>query len=206
MGTPRIEDYALIGDTQTAALVSLDGSIDWLCFPRFDSGACFANLLGTRDNGRWQLHPADAVRVVSRRYVGDSLVLETTFETDTGVVQVIDFMPVRGEAPDVVRIVVGVTGRVPMRMDLVVRFDYGASVPWVRREGDGRLSFVAGPDALALRSPIDTRGEDMATVADFEVKAGDRLPMVLSWHPSHMPAPHLVDAEDALEGTLAWWE
>jgi GH15 family glucan-1,4-alpha-glucosidase len=206
VGTPRIEDYALIGDTQTAALVSLDGSIDWLCFPRFDSGACFANLLGTRDNGRWKLHPTDEVRAVSRRYIDDSLVLETTFETDGGVVQVIDFMPVRGEAPDVVRIVAGVSGRVPMRMDLVVRFDYGFSVPWVRRKGDGRLSFVAGPDALELRSPIATRGEDMATGALFEVKEGDRLPLVLSWHPSHVPTPHLVDAEQALEGTLAWWE
>jgi GH15 family glucan-1,4-alpha-glucosidase len=201
-----VEDYALIGDTQTAALISRDGSIDWLCFPRFDSGACFARLVGTRGNGHWQIQPTDVVRATSRRYVGDSLVLETTFETDTGVVQVIDFMPVRGEAPDVVRIVVGISGRVPMRMDLVVRFDYGFSVPWVRREPDDRLSFIAGPDALSFRAPVTTRGEDLATVADFEVEAGDRLPMVLSWHASHLPPPHLVDAEVALEGTLAWWE
>jgi GH15 family glucan-1,4-alpha-glucosidase len=201
----RIEDYALIGDTQTAALVGVDGSIDWLCFPRFDSGACFAALLGTRDNGRWSLAPAGPVRTSSRRYVGDSLVLETTFETDDGIVQVIDLMPVRGEAPDVVRIVVGVEGRVPMHLDLVVRFDYGASIPWVRREEADRSSFVAGPDALTLRSPIEARGENMATVADFTVAAGDRVPFVLTWRPSHLPTPKLVDAEVALQETLSWW-
>ena len=201
----RIEDYGLIGDTQTAALVGADGSIDWLCFPRFDSGACFAALVGAPDNGRWQIRPTGATVATSRRYVADSLVLETTFETDDGVVQIIDFMPVRGEAPDVVRIVVGVSGRVPMRMDLVIRFDYGSSVPWARREHDGRSSFIAGPDALSLRSSVVTRGEDMATVAEFTVAAGERIPFVLSWHPSHLPAPRPVDAELALVETLQWW-
>jgi len=201
----KIEDYALIGDTQTAALVGRDGSVDWLCLPRFDSGACFATLLGGRDNGRWKLAPADASASVTRRYLPDTLVLETTFTTPTGTVRVLDCMPIRGEAPDLVRVVEGVHGRVAMHMDLVIRFDYGAFVPWVRRV-DGALQAVAGPDAVELRTPITTRGEGLSTVADFEVAAGDRVPFVLTWHPSHEPPPRPVDAFRAVEVTRRWWE
>jgi GH15 family glucan-1,4-alpha-glucosidase len=202
----RLEDYALVGDTQTAALVGRDGSIDWLCLPRFDSPACFAALLGTGGHGRWKMGPADAARGrVTRRYRPGTLVLETEATTPEGVVRVVDCMPVRGEAPDVVRLVEGVSGRVAMRMELVVRFDYGSSVPWVRRT-DGALQAVAGPDALELRTPVETRGEGWATFADFEVGAGDRIPFVLTWHPSHRPAPHPVDAERAVAGTERWWQ
>lgn len=153
----RIESYALIGDTQTAALVGTDGSIDWLCLLRFDAGACFAALLGDDSHGRWLMTPAVAVRRVTRRYRPNTLVLETTFETDDGVVRVVDCMPPRQRDPDVVRVVETVSGSVPMRMQLVVRFDYGSSVPWVRRTSDG-LSLVAGPDALILRTPVDLEG------------------------------------------------
>ncbi len=201
----RIEDYGVIGDTQTAALVGRDGSVDWLCLPRFDSGACFAALLGDRNNGRWKIAPKDVAVSVSRRYVPDTLVLETTFSTSTGVVRIQDCMPVRGEAPDVVRIVEGVSGRVPMCLDLVIRFDYGAFVPWVRSV-DGGPRAVAGPDALELRTPIETRGEGLATVAEFEVAAGDRVPFVLTWHPSSAPPPRPVDAERAVADTTRWWQ
>ena len=200
----RIEDYALIGDTQTAALVSSEGSIDWLCLPRFDSGACFAALLGDRTHGAWQIAPAGTSSSTTRRYRPNSLVLETTFTTPEGSVRLVDCMPVRGEAPDVVRLVEGVSGRVDMRMDLVIRFDYGRSVPWVRRTGDALLA-IAGPDALYLRTPVPTRGEDLSTVADFSVAAGDRVPFVLTWNPSHRPAPHPVDAVRAVDDTDKWW-
>ena len=200
----KIEDYAVIGDTQTAALVGRDGSLDWLCLPRFDSGACFAALLGDRDNGRWKLAPSTEA-TVSRRYRPGTLVLETTFTTPTGQVRVLDCMPVRGEAPDVVRVVEGLSGRVAMHMDLVIRFDYGALVPWVRRI-DGALRAVAGPDSLELRTPVATRGEGLSTVADFEVGPGDRVPFVLTWHASHDPPPAAVDANRAVDDTVAWWE
>ena len=204
-GTVNIEEYALIGDTQTAALVGRDGSIDWLCLPRFDSGACFAALLGDRNNGCWRIAPTDAAATSTRRYIGDTLVLQTTFTTPTGTVQLTDCMPVRGVAPDVVRIVEGISGHVPMRMDLVLRFDYGAVVPWVRSV-DGALRAVAGPDAVELRTPVATRGEDMSTVADVDVTAGDVIPFVLTWHPSHEAPPPPVDGLAALSDTLAWWE
>jgi GH15 family glucan-1,4-alpha-glucosidase len=200
----RIEDYALIGDTQTGALVARNGSIDWLCLPRFDSGACFAALLGDREHGRWLVAPAEESRTVTRRYRPDTLVLETTSTTSTGTVRLVDCMPVRGEAPDVVRVVEGVAGSVRMRMDLVIRFDYGAFVPWVRTV-DGALRAVAGPDALELRTPVATRGDGLATVADFEVHAGERIPFVLTWHPSHELPPRPVDALDAVEATTGWW-
>jgi GH15 family glucan-1,4-alpha-glucosidase len=199
----RIEDYALIGDTQTAALVGRDGSMDWLCLPRFDSGACFASLLGDRSNGRWRIAPL-AEASVSRRYRPGTLVLETTFDTPDGSVRLVDCMPIRGAAPDVVRVVEGISGRVRMHMDLVIRFDYGASVPWVRRV-DGVLRAVAGPDALELRTPIATHGEDLATAAEFEVAAGDRVPFVLTWHASHEAPPAAADPQHAVEDTEAWW-
>ena len=164
----RIEDYALIGDLQTAALVGRDGSIDWCCFPRFDSGACFAALLGTPEHGRWLLAPTAAVTHCARRYRHDTLVLETLHETTDGAVRVIDFMPPRGEAPDIVRIVEGVEGTVSMRSELVIRFDYGKIVPWVRRVDHARVA-VAGPDALCFRTPVEPHGEDMTTVSEFTV-------------------------------------
>ncbi|MGE0794197.1 MAG: glycoside hydrolase family 15 protein [Acidimicrobiia bacterium] len=201
----KIEDYARIGDTQSAALVGRDGSIDWLCLPRFDSGACFAALLGDRTNGTWRIGPAGGRADATRRYVGDTLVLETTFSTSSGTVLLTDFMPVRGVAPDVVRVVRGVSGRVAMRMDLVLRFDYGASVPWVRRVGDA-LRAVAGPDAVELRTPVETRGEASSTVAEFEVGRGDVVPFVLTWHPSHEAPPPPVDALEAMAQTITWWE
>ena len=200
----RIEHYAFIGDTQTGALVGTDGSIDWACFPRLDAAACFAALLGGPDDGRWSLAPRAPVRRVRRRYVDASLVLETEMETDDGVVRLVDFMPPRGEAPDVVRLVVGVRGRVAMRTKLVVRFDYGRRVPWVRTI-DGVVCAVAGPDELRLATPVATRGEGLATVADFVVEPGARVPFVLTWHPSHQRAPVPVDAEQALADTLAYW-
>ena len=200
----RIEDYALIGDCQTAALVGKDGSIDWLCFPRFDSPACFAALLGTPENGRWHLAPRAEVRSVQRRYVDDTLVLETEFETETGVIAVIDFMPIRDVAPDVVRIVEGRRGAVEVRSELVIRFDYGSVVPWVRRD-DGGITAVAGPDALHLRTSVETHGENMTTVGDFTVREGERVPFVLTWHRSFDPDPKPVDPEAALGDTLDWW-
>ncbi len=201
----RIEDYALVGDLQTAALVSRNGSVDWLCFPRFDSGACFAALLGDESNGRWLLAPTDQSASATRRYLEDTLVLETTWEADSGVARVLDFMPPRGEAPDIVRIVEGVSGRVEMRTELVIRFDYGRIVPWVRRlDGDTRLA-IAGPDAVCLRTPVEVRGEDMKTVATFTVAEGRRVPFVLTWYPSFRDLPKEVDAEQALLDTTTFW-
>jgi GH15 family glucan-1,4-alpha-glucosidase len=199
----RIEDYALVGDLQTAALVERGGSIDWLCFPRFDSGACFAALLGGPDNGRWLLAPVDG-GTTSRRYLHDTLVLETTWETDTGTARVLDFMPPRGRAPDIVRIVEGVRGSVRMRSELTIRFDYGHVVPWVRRV-DGTRVAVAGPDALCLRTPATTRGEEMRTISELQVDEGERVPFVLTWFPSHEPLPDEIDPERALAETESFW-
>jgi GH15 family glucan-1,4-alpha-glucosidase len=204
MGANRIEDYALIGDCETAALVSLEGSVDWLSFPAFDSAACFAALLGTPEHGRWLLAPAVPVTSVRRWYHGDSLVLETEFTTPDGVVSVIDFMPIRTALPDLVRIVVGRSGRVPMRLEFVVRFDYGSVVPWVRRMPGG-LSAVAGPDSLLLRTPVPLRGADFKTVADFVVAEGERIPFDLTWFPSHRQSQNDLDPERALKRTTAWW-
>ena len=208
MPTP-IEDYAIIGDTETVALVSKAGSIDWLCLPRFDSGACFAALLGDERNGHWSLAPAETPTAVRRRYRPDTLVLETEFDVAGGTVRLVDFMPPRGlergHNPDVVRIVQGVTGRVAMRMHLTARFDYGWVVPWVTSEA-GLLHAVAGPDALALATPVPLHGDDLATVAHFEVAAGDEVPFVLTWYASTDPAPELVDAAIAARDTTAWWQ
>jgi GH15 family glucan-1,4-alpha-glucosidase len=200
-----IEDYAILGDTRTAALVGKDGSIDWLCFPRFDSEAIFAALLGTEQHGRWLLAPAGDVRAVRRRYRGDTLVLETEFDTDEGTVRLIDFMPPRGEASDLIRIVEGVRGRVPMRMELRLRFGYGRVVPWVYREA-GDLVAVAGPDAVWLRTPTHTSGRDLATVAEFSVGPGDQAPFVLTWCPSHLPPPEPVDPVVELGATEGFWQ
>jgi GH15 family glucan-1,4-alpha-glucosidase len=200
----RIEDYALIGDCETAALVSRDGSLDWLCVPRFDSAACFAALLGSPEHGRWLLAPAGDHREIRRRYRPGTLVLETDYETDSGAVTVVDFMPPRTAAPDVVRLVEGKRGEVVMRMELTIRFDYGSSIPWVRRTEDG-LSAVAGPDALRLRTPAELRGQDFRTVAEFTVSPRQRVPFVLTWYPSHQSAPPEVDVEAQLRETEKWW-
>jgi GH15 family glucan-1,4-alpha-glucosidase len=200
----RIEDYALIGDTQTVALVGRNGSIDWLCFPRFDSGACFAALLGTPDHGRWLVAPCDAARATRRRYRDGTLVLETEFETDTGVVRLTDCMPPRGRDPDVVRLVEGVNGEVAMRSELAIRFDYGSIVPWVRRTADG-ISAVAGPDAICLHTCVPVRGQGLTSVSEFTVRAGERVPFVLTWHPSHQSAPERLDGIREIEDTERWW-
>jgi GH15 family glucan-1,4-alpha-glucosidase len=204
MASP-IEDYALIGDTRTAGLVSREGSIDWLCLPRFDSGACFAALLGNARHGRWYLHPAgDGVRDTRRRYRPGTLVLETELTTDSGVARVVDCMPPDEDIPNVVRMVEGVEGEVAMHMELVVRFDYGWVIPWVRKI-EGVLHAVGGPDALTLRTPVKHHGHDHTTVADFTVRAGERVPFVLTWHPSHTPIPEGVDAAAAIAGAEVWW-
>ena len=200
----RIEDYALIGDTQTAALVGRDGSIDWWCVPRFDSGAVFASLLGNADHGRWQIAPAGGIQRVERRYRDDTLVLETTFHTDEGSVRVTDCMPIRGRTVDIVRIVEGLSGRVPMRMELAIRFDYGSIVPWVVR-ADGGLQAVAGPDAMMLRTPVHTHGAGQRTVADFVVSAGEEVPFVLAYYASHERPPRPIDAHRAVQDTTRWW-
>ncbi len=201
----KIEDYALLGDCQTAALVGKDGSIDWLCLPRFDSNSIFAALLGGPENGRWKIAPTSPVRSVRRRYLDDTLVLETEIETDEGVVALIDFMPVRVVAPDLARIVVGRRGTVAMRSELILRFDYGSIVPWVQKS-EGGITAVAGPDAVRFRTPVPLRGEDMTTVAEFSVVEGQRVPFVLTWHSSFKPTPRVVDAEKVLGETLSWWE
>jgi GH15 family glucan-1,4-alpha-glucosidase len=200
-----IEDYAIIGDCHTAALVSRAGSIDWLCLPRFDSGACFAALLGSPDNGRWRIAPAGGTREVRRSYRGRSLVLETEHHTEDGVVAVIDFMPVRDDVADVVRIVEGRGGRVPMRMELVMRFDHGAVIPWVQRAERG-IDAVAGPDRLSLRCDVPTRGEQFRTVSEFAVSAGERVRFDLTWSPSYGPVARELDEMAAVAATQSWWE
>jgi GH15 family glucan-1,4-alpha-glucosidase len=199
----RIEDYALISDLQTAALVHRDGSIDWCCFPRFDSAACFATILGHREHGRWLVAP-DGDGEATRRYRGDSLVLETDWETSDGKIRVVDFMPPRGDAPDIVRIVEGVSGRVRVRSELVIRFGYGLIVPWVRRVDTARVA-TAGPDALCYRTTAPVRGENLTTVSEFEVAAGDRVPFTLTWFPSHSDLPAAFEADDALRDTEHYW-
>jgi GH15 family glucan-1,4-alpha-glucosidase len=200
----RIEDYAVIGDCFTAALVGRDGSIDWLCLPRFDSGACFAALLGNTDNGRWRIAPQQPVKEVRRRYREGSLVLETEFETAEGAVRLIDCMAARDGSPCVVRVVEGLRGRVTVGMELVIRFDYGSIVPWVQRTPEG-LSAVGGPDSLQLRTPVELHNKDFRTVAEFSVRAGERVPFTLNWHPSYQPAPDAADPETALTEADAWW-
>ena len=203
MSSPRIEDYALIGDLQTAALVERGGSIDWLCFPRFDSGACFAALLGNPDNGRWLIAPENG-GTTQRRYLNDTFVLETIWENDEGSVRVLDFMPPRGRAPDVVRIIEGIRGSVRMRSELVIRFDYGSILPWVHRADGARLA-IAGPDGLCFRTPAPTHGENMRTISEIVVNEGERVPFILTWYPSQQGAPKKIDPEVALAETESFW-
>jgi GH15 family glucan-1,4-alpha-glucosidase len=201
---PRlIEDYALLSDLQTAALVHRRGSIDWCCFPRFDSDAVFAALLGHREHGRWLVAPAEEGEP-RRRYRDGSLVLETEWETREGKIRVIDFMPPRGEAPEIVRIVEGVSGSVTVRSELVIRFGYGRIFPSLRRLDDTHVA-TAGPDAIVLGTPVPTVGENRATVSTFKVGAGERVPFTLTWFPSHVARPAAVDAEDALQETETFW-
>ena len=201
----RIEDYGLIGDCETAALVGRDGSIDWLCWPRFDSDACFAALLGTRENGHWSISPKSRVLAVTRRYRPNTLILETRFETDTGAATLIDFMPIRDGNSDIVRIVVGEAGEVPFQLELVLRFGYGAIVPWVTRLNATTLNATAGPDMVVISSPVRMQGEGLKTVGDFTVAAGRRLPFVLTYCASHRSPPQPTDAEAALQRTEAFW-
>src|SRR5271156_2389846 len=188
----RIEDYAVIGNCETAAVVGRDGSIDWLCLPRFDSAACFASLVGDESNGFWRIAPRESpvpgtdapLLATKRQYRGDTLVLETEFTVASGTVRIVDCMPVRAGYPEIVRVVEGVSGRVDMRMDLRIRFGYGEVIPWVRQI-DGLMRAIAGPDGLALWTPVHTQGEDLSTVAHFAVSAGEKMPFVLAWFPSH---------------------
>jgi GH15 family glucan-1,4-alpha-glucosidase len=200
----KIEDYALIGDCHTAALVGNNGSIDWLCLPRFDSGACFAALLGKPENGRWLIAPSIPVRAVRRRYRPDTLVLETEFETDEGEVTLIDWMPHRSDHPALGRIVAGKSGDVPMKLQLIIRFDYGSVVPWVRRKQHG-IQAVAGPDRLLVTTEVELRGQDLTTVAEFNVSARQRVPFMLEWLPSEKEWSEPPDPEESLEETARYW-
>jgi GH15 family glucan-1,4-alpha-glucosidase len=202
-----IEDYALIGNMRTAALVSRNGSIDWACAPRFDSSAFFAALLGDVENGRWRIAPTDEQARVERSYRGDTLVLETVFATEGGEVSLIDFMPVDHEADDRVdlaRLVVGRRGEVAMRQEITLRFDYGRAKPWLRR-AEGGVRGVAGPDGVLLTTPVELVNEDFSTRSEFTVRAGEAVPFVLTWSPSHKPPPSPLDALAALSETEAWW-
>jgi GH15 family glucan-1,4-alpha-glucosidase len=201
----RIEDYALIGDCQTAALVGKDGSIDWLCVPRFDSAACFAALLGGPEHGRWLVAPRVPIKRVTRAYRDGSLILDTTFESDDAEVIVTDCMPMRDAVPHVIRTVRGVRGRMPMRTELIVRFDYGSVVPWVRKLDGHGIRAIAGPDSIRLQSDVPLRGENLTTVAEFDVAPGDTVSMVLTWHPSHVEVPAEVDAAAMVHRTERAW-
>jgi GH15 family glucan-1,4-alpha-glucosidase len=202
----RIEDYAMIGNTHTVALVGNNGSIDWLCIPRFDSGACFAALLGNPTNGHWQIAPDATVQSVRRRYTGPTLILENEFVTESGAVVVIDFMPIarRAQRTDIVRIVRGLRGSVPMRMNLTVRFDYGHIVPWITRY-DHAIRAIAGPDALELRTPVPMQVQNLATVSEFMIASGQSIPFTLTWYPSHEGPPSEDDSGQLLRETEAWW-
>ncbi|WP_328772583.1 glycoside hydrolase family 15 protein [Streptomyces sp. NBC_00286] len=203
---PAIEDYALIGDHQTAALIGRDGSIDWLCLPRFDSAACFAKLLGDEENGHWRLAPKGAGACTRRAYRQDSLVLDSEWETPEGTVRVTDLMPQRDRSPDVVRVVEGLEGRVTMHSALRLRFDYGSIVPWMRKS-DGHRVAVAGPDSVWLRSEpkVRTWGRDYSTHSEFTVAEGEKVAFVMTWHPSHEPRPPLIDPHEALASSVDDW-
>jgi GH15 family glucan-1,4-alpha-glucosidase len=200
----RIEDYALIGDCRTAALVGRDGSIDWLCWPRFDSEACFAALLGSREHGRWLIAPRDKASV-TRRYRPNTLVLETRFETPDGAATLVDFMPRRGDHSTIVRFVIGTRGQVAMHTELILRFGYGAIVPWVTRVETGALRAIAGPDMVVMHTPVHLRGEDMTTVGEFTITRGETIPFVLTYARSHWPLPNPIDPTTALAETETYW-
>src|SRR3954469_5780506 len=200
-----IEDYALIGDCQAAALVGRNGSIDWLCWPRFDSDACFAALLGTEEHGRWRIAPRDQKAHVTRRYRGSTLILETRFETEEGTVLLIDFMPFRTQTPSIIRLVVGEHGRVVMDTEFVLRFGYGALVPWVTQLDDGTLRAIAGPDMVLLRTPVHLVGQNMKTIGEFTVAAGETVPFELTESRSHLPPPPPLDPHSARDETEALW-
>ncbi len=202
----RIEDYALVGDMQTAALVGRTGSIDWLPFPRFDSSSCFGALLGGREHGRWVIAPAGGGPATTRRYRQDTLILESEWQTPEGRVRVIDFMPPRGNDPDIVRIVEGLEGTVTMRTELVIRLDYGSLIPWIRRLDVRTLVALGGPDGLVLRTPVQLEPENKSHTAEFKVREGERVPFVLTWYASHMELPRPVDAEQALVDTEVFWQ
>jgi GH15 family glucan-1,4-alpha-glucosidase len=201
----KIEDYALIGDTQTAALVSTEGSIDWFCAPRFDSASCFSKLLGNNKNGFWKIAPVESASMVSRSYVGNSLVLETVFETSQGSIKLTDCMPIRDEDCKIVRIIEGLSGTVDVEMTLVIRFGYGKIVPWVMKR-NGILQAIAGPDALSLWTPVETHGKDMTTIANFKVSQGSLIPFVLTYHDSAKAPSPPVDAKWAVLDTVDFWE
>jgi GH15 family glucan-1,4-alpha-glucosidase len=200
----RIEDYALIGDCRSAALVSREGSIDWLCWPRFDSEACFAALLGTSEHGRWLIAPREKAQI-TRRYRPDTLVLETHFETADGAATLLDFMPRNCDHSTIVRFVVGKRGQLAMHTELILRFGYGAIVPWVSRVESGALRAIAGPDMVALHTPVHLRGKDMTTVGEFTISRGETIPFVLTYSPSHLPLPRPVDPTEALAETETYW-
>jgi GH15 family glucan-1,4-alpha-glucosidase len=200
-----LEDYALIGDCETAALVSYDGSIDWLCWPRFDSDAVFAALLGTHKNGRWLIAARDNKARIKRRYRDDTLILETSIETRTGAVTLIDFMPPRGKNSDVVRMVRGERGHVDMHTELILRFNYGSAVPWVNRLSDGTIRAIAGPDMVTMRTPVKLIGKSLTTLGEFTVKKGDVVPFVLTHGPSHLAPPRAINPRQALRDTETFW-
>src|SRR5258707_439855 len=201
----HIEDYALIGDCEAAALVARNGSLDWVCWPRFDSDACFAALLGSDDHGHWLIAPRDDGATSTRRYRPNTLILETRFECSEGAVTLVDFMPMRGTHSSVVRLVVGERGRVTMSTKLVLRFGYGSIVPWVTRLDDGTLRAIAGPDMVVLRTPIKLTGENLRTIGEFEVAAGETVPFVLTYGSSHLPPPAAHSPEAMLEATEGFW-
>ncbi|HYP17126.1 MAG TPA: glycoside hydrolase family 15 protein, partial [Opitutus sp.] len=200
----KLEDYGFIGDLHTCALVGRNGSIDWLCVPRFDSEAVFASLLGAEENGGWRISPKEPVLRATQRYRPETLVLETEFETASGIVRITDCMPVSDAAHDVVRVVEGVHGRVEMTMRLIIRMNYGRTIPWVRHV-DGGIVAIAGPDALMLRTEVDTHGEGLTTAARFHVGAGERRKFVLTWYRSHLAPPEEIDACEAVARTERYW-
>ncbi len=201
----RIEDYALIGDCHAAALVAREGSIDWLCWPRFDSEACFAALLGTPQHGRWLIAPRKADAPVSRAYRKNTLILETRFECPEGAVRLVDFMPIGGTAPSIVRLVIGERGKVEMGAELILRFGYGSAVPWVEKLDDGTLRAIAGPDMVVVRTPIALVGRDLTHQGEFVVAQGEQIPFVMSYGPSHLPPPAALDADAMLAETETFW-
>jgi GH15 family glucan-1,4-alpha-glucosidase len=203
----QIEDYALVGDCETAALVGRDGSIDWLCWPRFDSGACFAAILGRPEHGRWLIAPKESIVQVRRKYLNSSLILVTTFETAQGIVELIDFMPPRSGMEGLIRLVRGVSGHVDLHTEFILRFDYGSVVPWMERlKGGGGLRAIAGPEMAVLRTPVHLHGRNFTTVGEFAVVAGQVVPFVLSYGASRSPAPPEVDPGAALQETEMFWQ